>query len=70
MSFGGSENGENVAEWARVWPIMGQEAEPPKEGKHVKHLEATHQDWRAKVIGPKIYQVAMMILRDLGNDVK
>ena len=69
MSLGGSENGQNVTEWARA-PILKQEAEPPQEGKYGMHLSVKHQDWRSKVTGSEICQVAMMILRDIGNDAK
>ena len=67
MSLGGSEVGENVKEWPRV-PILRQVELPFREGQYGKHLAVKHPGWGAKVSGPKIYQVAMMILRDLGDE--
>ena len=68
MSLGGIDGGGNVKEWARV-PILGRESDPPQEGKYGKHIAGKHQEWPAKLIGPHIYQVAMMMIqRDIGND--
>ena len=35
-----------------------------------KLLSSKRPDWRAEVIGDKVYQVTMAILGDLGNDTK
>ena len=42
--------------------------ETAQEGHRGKHLEVKHPYWRAKVIGAKIYQFAMIVLRALGNE--
>ena len=47
---------------------MGPEAAPIQEGQYRRNLAVNHPDWGVGMIGAEIYQVAMMIPRDLVND--
>ena len=50
---------------------MGPEAAPMPEGQYGKRRESKHPDYGgAEVIGAEVYQVATMILRDVGGDTK
>ena len=63
------DSGDRVAEWARVGALeVG--AEGPHGGKYGRHLSANHPSWTARLIGRKIYQYAMGIMREYGNDTK
>ena len=69
MPIGGSFVGENTKFRGRV-PILGPDAAPIHGGRYGKKLKAKHPDWRAEVVGDKIYLVAMMVLREIGNDTE
>ena len=48
--------------------MLTSDTETFQEGQRGKHLDAKHPDWRPKAIGAEIYQFAMTILRELGNE--
>ena len=67
MSIAGSTNGEKTKAREMV-PIPGPAAAPMQEGKYGKNLASKHPEWGLGEIGDQIYQVAMAILGDIGND--
>ena len=53
--------------WARI-PKLGAECAQSSEERYEMHLAVNHPDWGVGEIGTKIYQTAVVILRDIGND--
>ena len=65
----GSVRGVDTMSMERV-PMVGPEAAPIQEGIYGKRLASKHPEWGAGAIGGGSYQVAMAILRDIGNDTE
>ena len=62
-----SDSVENVTEWARVSPLEVA-AEGFQDGKYGRHLAAMRPSRTEKLIGRQIYQYALVIMREYGND--
>ena len=69
MSLDGSDSGENVADWGGVSPLAVG-AEGFQQCQNARRLEVkTPPYWQSRLIGAQIYQIALIISRDLGNDI-
>ena len=61
------DSGDDVREWDR-FVALEDGTECFQDGKRGRHLAAKHPSWTSSLIGRKIYQCTMAIVREYGND--